>query len=161
MLPSMARLAFKLSVLSILLLGLPLLGVWLMGRPVQPYLRMPPATGLVSHAGFSSLAFALLSAVAAVALLVPVVLLGKGLGRRSREPQPPRRFPLWGWLGLGLTLISWTVAWGDFPALRAIRPFMFPPLWLGYVISVNAATHALGGKAPWYNDPAVSWPCFP
>ena len=161
MLRPMARLIVKLMILSALLLAMPILGLYVTGKPVAPYLRMPPVTGLVEHAPFSPVAFALLAVAAAIALVIPLLLLFKGLARRDADAPAQRRFPWWGWLGLALTGASWIVAWSDFALFSAIRPFVFPPLWLGYVISINAATHALGGHAPLRQRPGFFLGLFP
>ena len=157
----MARLVAKLMILSALLLAMPILGLYLTGTPIAPYLRMPPATGLVEHAQFSPLAFIVLAVAAATALAIPSLLLFKGLAQRDADGHTQRRFPWWGWLGLALTGVSWIVAWSEFAVFTAIRPFVFPPLWLGYVISINAATHALGGHAPLRQRPGFFLGLFP
>ncbi len=156
----MTRLLPKLAMLSVLLLALPLLGLLIAGISPAPYLHMPPVHGLVRHAGFSPAAFAFLSVLAAVALAIPTTLLGKGLARRD-PAAAQRRFPWWGWLGLLLTFGSWTIAWSDIPWLAPIRQFIFPPLWLGYVISINGMTHALGGHAPLVQRPRFFFGLFP
>lgn len=160
MLLSMIRVLFKLLVLSALLLGMPILGVWLAGKPVAPYLQLPPRTGLVTHAPFSVLAFTVLAAAALTSLAIPLLLLRKGL--KARASRPGRRaFPLWGWLGVTLLGASWLVAWGAFAPLQSVRPFAFPPLWLGYVLCITAAAHALGGHTMLTRRPACFLALFP
>ncbi len=157
----MTRLLTKLAVLSVLLLALPLLGLLVAGTSPAPFLHLPPVHGLVRHAGFSPAAFALLSVLAGLALAVPITLLGKGLARRDPAAGSQRRFPWWGWPGLLLTFGSWTIAWSDIPWFAPVRPFIFPPLWLGYVISINGMTHALGGHAPLLQRPRTFVGLFP
>ena len=48
--------------LPALLLGLPLLGVWLVGKPVADYFEFPPLTRYVTHAGFAWPVFIALAA---------------------------------------------------------------------------------------------------
>jgi hypothetical protein len=47
----------RVSILTVLLLALPLLGVALQGKPISQYLEFPPKTRYVAHASFSWLAF--------------------------------------------------------------------------------------------------------
>lgn len=157
----MAGLLRKLLILTTMLLLLPLLGVYLAGMPVAPYLRMPPANDLVQHAAFSATAFAVMSLAAVVALGVPLWLLSRDLGQRDPGAQMPRRFPWWGWLGLTLTVVSWVIAWSEYPLFDGIRRFIFPTLWLGYVVGINALTHAMGGAAPMLRRPGFFLALFP
>lgn len=157
----MSRLLGTLALLSVALLVLPPLGLYFAGAPIAPYLHIPPLHGLVQHAPYSPWAFAAVAAIAALALAVPLALLGKDLANRSPHSSSPRRFPWWGWLGLGLTMASWVVAWGDFAALADLRRFVFPPLWLGYAITINALTHSLGGHAPLRQRPGFFLALFP
>jgi hypothetical protein len=56
-----------LFVLTILLIGLPMLGAIATGHPMSLYLEFPPRTRYVQHAPFSWSAFALVSTFALVA----------------------------------------------------------------------------------------------
>ena len=64
--------AFTLLFL-VLLLGLPLLGVWVAGYPVSGYLEFPPQTRYVRHELFSWFAF-ILYAVLISAFLIPLII---------------------------------------------------------------------------------------
>jgi hypothetical protein len=55
-------------------------------------------------------------------------------------------FPVWGWLGIGWTGVWWVVAWTQVPWLAAVQEHTFTPLWLGYIVTVNAATFARTGR---------------
>ncbi|MCK5362278.1 MAG: hypothetical protein KAR22_04895, partial [Gammaproteobacteria bacterium] len=59
-----ARFLTLLLLLTLILVGLPLTGVALAGKPLAPYLEFPPRSVTVVHAAFSWWAFA------ATALLV-------------------------------------------------------------------------------------------
>ena len=82
-----------------MLIGLPLLGVWLAGLPLEPYFEFPPQTRFVQHAPFSWTAFCLYSALIAAAIFT-VALRAMRAYRRS----PPvaasgaHPFPGWGWV---------------------------------------------------------------
>jgi hypothetical protein len=46
-----------------------------------------------------------------------------------------RNFPVHGWVGIGLAIVSWILNW-SIPGLRT--HFLFFPLWLGYSLAVDA-----------------------
>jgi hypothetical protein len=131
--------------LAAMLIGLPLVGVALDGKPLAPYLAFPPATERVPHVPFSWWAFCALSALI-VAVLLPVLL------RVWRSPAPSSSaeagvaaFPCWGWLGLVLLVLSWWLAWNRFGWLGALQAYTFTPLWLGYIVVINAHTYRRRG----------------
>jgi hypothetical protein len=132
--------------LLVLLIVLPLLGVAASGKPVLPYLHFPPLTQQVQHAGFSWIAFV------AMALLILIAVLPFDiwvlLSRRGGAPAVHRfrPFPVWGWLGLLLGLVSWFLNWVWLSWLRPVQMFLFFPLWLGYIIVVNALAYRRTGR---------------
>ena len=137
----------KLATLAAMLLGLPLLGVWLADRPVSQYLEFPPQTRYVVHAPFSWTAFA----VVALSILAIVLPLGfKGYQSYKTSPavyKPSRsgRFPWWGWLGLATGVVSWVLAWSRFSWFTAYQPHTFSLLWFSYILVVNALCRARTG----------------
>ena len=104
----------KFLILAVMLLGLPLLGVWLAGYPVSDYLEFPPATRYVRHEPFSWHLFILLGLVTC-SCLAPLIITALKRPRKV-EPQhrPARPFPWWGWLGLTLGIMAWIMAWTRF-----------------------------------------------
>ena len=49
--------------------------------------------------------------------------------------KPAKRFPVHGWIGLGLVAVFWALNW----ALTGLRTqWAFFPLWLGYCLTVDA-----------------------
>jgi hypothetical protein len=126
-----------------LLIGLPLLGVALAGRPLGPYLEFPPVTRYVVHAPFSWPVFIALSAFtfACVAPFIIAVL------RAPRLPStaPVARFPWWGWAGVAFTALAWMAAWNRFEWLAPVQRYTFTPLWLGYIVAVNALARRRAG----------------
>lgn len=56
-----------------------------------------------------------------------------------------RKFPGWGWLGLFLLIGGWIIAWSRFEWASDIQIFTFTPLWLGYIILMNAFTYMRTG----------------
>ena len=157
--PAPARAATALC----LAVALPLLGAALAGRAPAEFLAFPPEGRARAYPGFSWAAFTAIWAVFA-ALLLAWRLAPKAEPQEPCEdaaPHPPRthRFPLWGWAGLALCLVFWAAAW--LPGESLIRRYAFPPLWLGYILSVNALVHARSGSCPLTRDPGHFLALFP
>ena len=147
----MVRSALLAGLLAVLLLGLPLIGVALDGAATAPYLEFPVRTRTVSHPPFSWSAFAALAALIAACLAPFVARVAVSTPRRALST---RRFPAWGYLGLALLVVAWWLAWNRFDWFAPAQRFTFTPLWLGYVVVVNALTWQRGGRcllvnAPW------------
>ena len=53
------------------------------------------------------------------------------------------------------------VAWTKFPWLAAVQEHTFTPLWLGYIVTVNAATFARTGRCMMLHRPLYLLPLFP
>ena len=153
------RTAAKLVVVTALLLGLPLLGVVLAGEPAGRYLDFPPQTTYVTHAPFSGPAFALVGAVALAAFggLAFVVY-----PRRAEAAGPrPGRLPWWGWLGGGLVALFWLLSWTRFQWMGAFQAHTFTPLWLGYILFINAVTWRRSGRSLVTHRPGYLLALFP
>jgi hypothetical protein len=56
------------------------------------------------------------------------------------------RFPLWGWLGVAIMFISWIVAWSRFMWFEPFQEFTFTPLWLSFILVINALTYRRTGQ---------------
>ena len=138
--PSVAR-SGSLLIFLVPLLGLPLLGVVFIGQSLTPYLEFPPLTHHAEHASFSWPVFLWLTVLIA-AVVVPciwrmIAAIMSGSGRHTKK----QAFPLWGWGGLLLIALAWWLAWTRFPWFAAFQPFTFTPLWLGYIVVMNALTY--------------------
>ena len=153
-----------------LVLGLPLLGVLLAGEPVWRYLEFPPRTGYVQHDQFSWPVFIALALL--IALIVGLILLRVVSGNlprstllaqhSTRSTQHCRRsFPWWGWLGIGWTGLWWAAAWTRVPWLAAVQEHTFTPLWLGYIVIVNACTLWRTGRCMMLHRPRYFLSLFP
>ena len=138
-------LSAKLAVLATMLLGLPMLGIALAGYPVGRYLAFPPESRYVRHLPFSWGAFAGYTAFIAAAIF-PFVFrwVRKSGGGRRRAPRRP--FPWWGWLALAAGGVFWTLAWTRFPWFARFQPHTFAPLWLAYIVGINALTYRRTGR---------------
>jgi hypothetical protein len=133
------------TMLTALLIGLPILGATSTGHPMSLYLEFPPYTRYVQHAPFSWPAFALagIGAFFTGALFVFLYL------PRRHETYlviSRRRFPWWGWVSGFSILCFWMLAWERPEWFKPLQNFTFTPLWVSYVVFVNALTFRRTGN---------------
>ena len=140
--PLSAWAAFAL--MSPLVLLLPLAGAFLAGKPVGRYLAMPPTTRWVEHAGFSPAVFAAL-ALFTVAVVAPFLVGFLRTPRGAARVAPASRFPWWGWAGLAGGAAWWVLAWSRFPWFATLQMHTFTPLWISYILVINAWTYRRTG----------------
>lgn len=152
----------RILFLGVLLLGLPLAGVMLAGKPVAPYLAFPPRTQYVEHAPFSWTAFVLLGALA-LAMFAGLVWLLLPHGASSTAVRQPRQrpFPWWGWLAMLLLGSFWWLAWSRYSWFRPFQPYTFTPLWLSYILLINALTWRRSGRCLLTHRPRYFLALFP
>ena len=144
-----------------MLLGLPLAGVLLKGLPLNRYLEFPPQTRYVTHAPFSWPVFwgyVLLILAAVVPLLIRAI---RKVGNAKARVLTVYSFPWWGWLGIVSGLIFWVIAWTRLPALGAFQPHTFTPLWLSYIVVINALTYRRKGSCMMLDRPGFFLVLFP
>ncbi len=155
----MIRTVLLLIAIACVLIGLPLLGVALAGRPLAPHLHFPPTTRFIAHAPFSWVVFALIGTLG-VATLSPFVYRVL----RAR-PVPVRRtvhaFPLWGWASLLLLGVSWWLAWKRFPWFAPWQSYTFTPIWLGYILVINALAFRRSARCMLGDRPGYFLALFP
>jgi hypothetical protein len=150
--------------------GLPLLGVWWAGQPVGHYLEFPPRTSYVQHEPFSWPVFIALTLLIALAI-GPILfrIANTNLRRVSpltqqtvhRTNYPRSSFPWWGWLSIGWTGLWWVIAWTRAPWLATVQEHTFTPLWLGYIVIVNACTFTRTGRCMMLHRPRYFLSLFP
>ncbi|MDH4154376.1 MAG: hypothetical protein OEV01_11380 [Nitrospira sp.] len=159
-----------ISISLVLVLGLPLLGVLWVGGPLGRYLEFPPRTNYVQHEPFSWPVFIALSIATALAvgpILLRVVSTNFRLSSLITQPSalnPPHScssFPWWGWLSLVWTGLWWGIAWTRFPGLSVFQEQTFTPLWLGYIMIVNAVTFSRTGQCMMFHRPRYFLSLFP
>ncbi len=131
----------------------PLIGAWAAGFPLARYFEFPPISRYVEAAGFAWPVFLGLAVVEAVALVF--------LGRLLRPVKEARlyRFPGWGRLGIVALAFFWLLAWTRFEWFAWFQTHTFTPLWLSYIVVVNALTHRRAGHCllirEWRGLPAL------
>ncbi len=156
----MTRAFLGLVSLATLLLGLPLLGVILAGKPIAPYLEFPPTTRYVVHAAFSWPVFVGLALFTLVGVLPFVMALWRHRHQTETVKVPLRRFPWWGWLGLAGTAGFWLLAWTRYTWFAPVQAYTFTPLWLGYIIVINALAWQRTGSCLMIHRPRFLFALF-
>lgn len=156
----------------VLVLGLPLLGVLWAGEPLGRYLEFPPRTSYVQHEPFSwpvFIAIALLIVIVLWPVFFRIAVSNHQLSVASHRSSAfvgtlhASRFmlPWWGWLAIGWTCLWWVVAWTRVPWLVVVQEHTFTPLWLGYIMIVNACTFARTGRCMMLHRPRYFLSLFP
>lgn len=157
----MSRPLRKLLLFAALALGLPLLGVAVSGKPVGRHLEFPPTTRYVEHAPFSLPLF-LLGILMVLAPLVPFVLRAASC-RPEPEGGTPKgnSFPPWGWAGVAAGIGFWIMAWTRFSWFAPLQAHTFTPLWLSFVVVMNALSWRKTGKCLMMERPRFFLLLFP
>jgi hypothetical protein len=156
----MKRVAFFICVAA-LLVGLPLVGVLYSGEDISDYTEFPPLTLHVPQSPFSWAVFCGMTLlVLAVTLPFEIHALRTRAARSCplnvRPPHPDiplGRFPLWGWGGLLIIVVGWFLAWTRFAWFASFQKFTFSPIWIGYIVLVNALTFRRRGKCLLTEEP--------
>lgn len=159
---AMRKRIIQLIVPAFMLIGLPLAGIIVSGHDFHTYLEFPPTTKYVSHAPFSMPVFCGLS-VFILAWILPVVYRCVICVRSEAKIRGEKHFslPCWGYTGLAALILSWTLAWTRFHWFRALQPFTFLPLWLSFIVCVNALTEKRKGVSLMTEQPRIFLCLFP
>jgi hypothetical protein len=149
-----------LLILTILLIGLPMFGAVSTGHPIWMYLEFPPHTRYVQHVPFSWYGFTL---IGICGLFISGILAFLYLPCRSVavSNETRRDFPWWGWLAGLCMLCFWTLAWTRFEWFKPFQSFTFTPLWVSYVVLVNALTYRRTGHCLLTHKPRYLLALFP
>ena len=105
--------------------------------PLAPYFEFPTIQPTI-YVGFSWTVFVV---IAALLLGSVAPFLWCLAGARATRPTPirlARDFPWWGIAAFIWTGVIWAMAWSSPAILAGVRRFSFTPLWLGYIVIVNA-----------------------
>jgi len=158
----MVKKAFIIIIVTILITGLPLIGVVLAGRSAMLFVSFPPLTKPVGHEPFSWVVF-LLYLLLAVGILCFIGMAASRPRQRNDACSPSEKwpFPWWGWGALAVLLISWVLAWTRPPWPVAFQRNTFIPLWFSYVVLVNALCFRQSGGCPLLDRPVFYLFLFP
>lgn len=135
--------------------ALPLLGALAAEGSLARFLHFPPPLEIpTGYPRFSWLACTL------VLTLLGTIAISWAIAARRQWPperesgeqrlQAPgrsttRRFPRWGWWAVAWMLLWWVFAWTRFPWFAWAQRYTFFPLWLGFILTVNALTEQRRG----------------
>jgi hypothetical protein len=148
-----------LAIGSALTWAMPLAGLLASGRPVARYIGFPPRTAYAPHAAFSWTVFSVLCLPVFAVVALYAVALARARPRAVAEPS--RSFPWWGWAGLALIAIGWTLAWSGGFLPVPWRTQTFTLLWLGYVLVLNGLARRRTGRALLTEHPRWFLALFP
>jgi len=142
----------------LLLLGLPLLGAALVGLPLSRFLEFPPITQPIIYPDFSWVIFFIITSLAVLGVSPFVWKLIKARPSHPQKSLFLYSFPWWGKLSILWTIFFWWIAWNPEPAFLEIRRVSFTPLWLGYIVTVNALTWRRTGSSLVTDHPkSLAW----
>jgi len=144
-----------------MLLGLPLLGILLANFPIQRYLEFPPRVQYVHHAPFSWSVFGGY-AIFILCFTIPLTFIIFKSSRQIKTTSSPlHTFPWWGWLGVVAGIVMWILSWTRFPWFVKFQPHTFTPLWLSYIIVINAFCQRQTGRCMMLNHTRLFLFLFP
>ena len=134
-----------------LILLMPLAGILLTGGIIQPYLDFPPRPIITSHPSFSAPVFL---AFLLIILISVLPFFRKGLIVKHRISSPVNRtLPWWGVAAFFSLGGFWILAWTRWEWLSFLQPHTFFPLWLCWIICVNALTYRASGQCLMVKSP--------
>jgi hypothetical protein len=142
-----------------LCLVFPIVGLWLSGGDLTPILEFPPKIRYMEGLQYST-------EVGVVYWFCMAVLFLWLLWRRGQmfvpsEFRKDRNFPAWGWLAILGTMVGWLLAWTRWEHFAWGQKYTFTPLWLGYILIINALIQWQTGKCPIVNRPVFFALLFP
>jgi len=124
----------------------PLGGAYWAGKPLAPYLNLLPSTLYVEQPPFSWPIFLFLSILILVCTL-PFIYRFYCVPKLPENTTTPHfTYPWWGWLGLALLGVSWVLALANNDAPEGLQRYTFTPLWLGYILVINALSIKRSGS---------------
>ncbi|WP_139164040.1 hypothetical protein [Desulfoluna spongiiphila] len=142
--------------IAVLLIFLPLLGAWLNGSPLLPYLSLTSIPEYIPPAPFSPTAFVCLVILLTLTLAPFLRHLVRFQGSVARQKKTPLgTLPWWGRLGILLLLGSWVLAWTRFPWFEPFQAHTFEPLWLSFILVANGYTHKRTGRSLLTHEPVA------
>ena len=132
----MAKSAIGFVILISLVLP-PVMALLVTGQDPMPYLNFPFITPAAQHPGFSSMLW--WSMVLFVCIVAaPFVLHALRYPIKINPGPGARAFPVWGRIAVLLLIPCWVLAWTRFNWFAALQLYTFTPLWLCYLVIVNA-----------------------
>lgn len=153
-------LIIQISIALLILIGLPLAGVYRAGLPLDRYLEFPPETQYVVKAPFSSAAFSVFI-VLIIGVTTPLIVFFLKNIHLKKQSRPDNRFPLWGWVGCGLLVFFWIHAWTRFPWFAPLQEHSYVPIWYSFIVVINALTYKRTGRCMLTHQKRLFYALFP
>ena len=156
------KIFLKFILLCVILLGLPLAGIYSTGIPVSQYLEFPPKNPFISHHGFSWPIFVAIAMVIA-GIVIPIygpLVLNSPSGVTSQK-RVASVFPWWGWISLACVIIAWAFAWNRFTWFDRFQAHTFSMLWYPFIVLINAVEWKRTGKCLMLQRPRYFISLFP
>lgn len=148
---------------ALLVAGMPLLGALASGRKLAPLLTLPPRPQDAWPA--ASFSWPVFTALASLLVILLGAVAARAYANLRRAPAagtgPVRSLPWWGYAGALLCACAWLVAWTRMPAFAWLQRQTFTPLWLGYVLVINALATRRAGGCPMTGRPLRFLLLFP
>ncbi|MCK5189608.1 MAG: hypothetical protein KAR12_06090 [Methylococcales bacterium] len=118
----------------------------MVSKPLSLYLAFPPIPSPNQSLPFSWITFLSIAILVVICVTPFVVRIILSNIRFEIKRQIDHGFPLWGWLGVVIILIFWIIAWNRFSLFESFQKFTFTPLWVGYILVINALTFRRSGR---------------
>ena len=152
----------KLLISLFLIVLPPIMGISFVGGDISQYLEFPPNTIFIKHAPFSLPIF-VIALFIDVLLFLPVliVITNAILHSDGIKKDAQGEFPWWGYAGVISGICWWIFAWTRFPWFSSLQPYTFTPLWLSYIIVVNAVAEWRYGQCSIKKAPLRFLALFP
>lgn len=134
-----------------LIIGLPLLGVYISGTPIEfEILYSPYAINISSLAALPRQPFSLLLTLGLAIFALSLIggffyQLWRNI-KNQKQAVVVRTFPWWGWVSVLSLLIFWLIAWSPPSGIGVIKQLTFTFLWCSYIALVNALTYRRTGR---------------
>ena len=146
--------ASSLCLLLLCLFVLPLIGAWLSKPSILQFLEFPPKPIPVEPGEVSWIVFTA-STLCIASVVFPFILRLLSFRLTSRIRILPKDFPPWGWVATGSLLTFWTLAWNRFGWVGELQLHTFTPLWISYIVVVNALTDMRTQRCLLRNQPRL------
>lgn len=130
----------KVCVLTAMLTGLPLIGIVLAGKDVGKFLQFPPTTERYVDIPAFSWGVFLFHSVYVLAIIIPFIFRILSYRQTPSSSILHSSFPRWGFVGILLGIASWVLAWNRFEWFAPLQRHTFTPLWISYILTINAFT---------------------
>ncbi|MGH8659069.1 MAG: hypothetical protein ACREV4_11510 [Gammaproteobacteria bacterium] len=131
------------------------------GAPLASFIKFPPSPVVVATPGFSWPVFLGVAGITFLALFPFARRFVNNSGAAQTRENSRRALPWWGMLGIGITGAAWLFAWTRFPWFDPLQGYTFTPLWLGYILLVNALCYRRTGRCVMLDAPLFFVALFP